>query len=67
MTRYWMCLVLLLSACTAPPVTETAPEISDSAPLSPIDAADVEDAVPRADPILAVGNKSPYTVLGGKL
>ena len=64
MTRYWMCLVLLLSACTAPPVTETAPEISDSAPLSPIDAADVEDAVPRADPILAVGNKSPYTVLG---
>jgi len=37
---------------------------SDSAPLQPIKAADVEDAVPRADPILAAGNKSPYTVLG---
>ena len=60
MIRYWILLALLLSACTAPPVTE----VGDSAPLRPIYAADVEDAVPRADPILAVGNKSPYTVLG---
>ncbi len=64
MNRYWIFLALLLGACTAPPVTETVPEISDSAPMRPINAADVEDAVPRADPILAVGNKSPYTVLG---
>ena len=64
MTRYWIVLALLLSACSAPPVTKTSPEVSDSAPLRPIAAADVADAVPRADPILAAGNKSPYTVLG---
>lgn len=57
-------LVALLGGCTAPSSQETVPEVSDSAPLRPISAADVEDAVPRADPILAVGNKSPYTVLG---
>ena len=56
--------VLLLGACTEQPAIETIPEISDSAPLRPISAADVADAVPRADPILSVGNKTPYTVLG---
>ncbi|MCB1702653.1 MAG: septal ring lytic transglycosylase RlpA family protein [Halioglobus sp.] len=30
----------------------------------PIDAADVHDAVPRPDPILTVGNMSPYTIDG---
>lgn len=36
----------------------------DAAPLKPIGPDDVADAVPRADPILAVGNKSPYSVNG---
>lgn len=39
-------------------------EVSDAAPLQSISAAAVADAVPRADPILAAGNKSPYTVNG---
>ena len=30
----------------------------------PIDPADVHDAVPRPDPILSVGNASPYTIDG---
>ena len=51
-------LSLALAACTAPQ------EISDGEPLKPIAAADVADAVPRADPNLAVGNKSPNTVNG---
>jgi len=38
--------------------------VEDSAPLRTIEAVDVDDAVPRADPILSAGNKSPYTVLG---
>lgn len=58
-------LVALLGACSAAHGPEVAvPQVSDSAPLRSIDAIDVDDAVPRADPILAVGNKSPYTVLG---
>lgn len=36
----------------------------DAAPLEPIEPGDVKDAVPRAEPLLAVGNKSPYTVNG---
>ncbi|WP_205737340.1 septal ring lytic transglycosylase RlpA family protein [Halioglobus japonicus] len=36
----------------------------DAAPLRHIGPDDVQDAVPRADPILAAGNKSPYTVNG---
>jgi peptidoglycan lytic transglycosylase len=36
----------------------------DAAPLKHIGPDDVSDAVPRADPILAAGNKSPYTVNG---
>jgi rare lipoprotein A len=63
-TRAWIVLALLLSACSTPPVTEKPVEVGDSAPVQHIDAKDVEDAVPRPDPILAVGNKSPYTVLG---
>ena len=52
-----------LGACTAPS-TPPAVEVSDGAPLRTIAAKDVPDAVPRPDPILAVGNKSPYTVNG---
>jgi len=36
----------------------------DAAPLKHIGPDDVQDAIPRADPILAAGNKSPYTVNG---
>jgi rare lipoprotein A len=52
-------LILVLSGCgSAPSVT-----VKDQAP-PPIDPAAVADAVPRADPILAAGNTSPYTVNG---
>ena len=39
-------------------------QISDGAPLRHIEPDDVADAIPRADPILAVGNKTPYEVNG---
>jgi rare lipoprotein A len=54
------CLVALW-ACT--PQTGHPP-VSDGAPLRPIAAEDITDAVPRADPILALGNASPYSVNG---
>ena len=60
------CLLLLslaLIAC-APSSKQADSELSDSAPLQSIKASEVKDAVPRADPILAAGNKSPYTVRG---
>ncbi len=58
-------LGLFLNGCSnSAPKKEPMRKVSDSAPLKPIKAADVENAVPRPDPILAVGNKSPYTVLG---
>lgn len=53
-------LALVLAACTSRLPTE----VTDSAPPQPIAAGQVADAVPRADPILAAGNKSPYTVNG---
>lgn len=60
------------STSTVPPKPEdSAPEpprpgseVSDGAPLRSISSRDVPDAVPRPDPILSVGNKSPYTVNG---
>jgi rare lipoprotein A len=36
----------------------------DFAPLKPISPDEVPDAIPRADPLLAVGNMSPYVVDG---
>ncbi|MEM1152750.1 MAG: septal ring lytic transglycosylase RlpA family protein [Pseudomonadota bacterium] len=39
-------------------------QAQDSAPLKPIQPADVYDALPQPDPILAAGNASPYTVNG---
>lgn len=36
----------------------------DAAPLQHLSADQVQDAVPRPDPILAAGNKSPYSVNG---
>ena len=52
---------LLLAACVGPgPQTGVA----DGAPLQKIRPSQVPDAVPRPDPILTAGNKSPYAVLG---
>ena len=77
---YVLCglLVLAVVACTSQP--EPTPEsttgeaqqsvpsryqqATDSAPPRSISPADVADAVPRPDPILSVGNISPYTVNG---
>ena len=52
-------LVALLSACAG---RQDAPDVADGAPLKSIRPSQVADAVPRADPILSAGNKSPYTV-----
>ena len=71
-------LGLLLAACAsqppetvqeAPGDTVTAPKSRyavehDFAPLRPISPEEVVDAMPKPDPILAVGNMSPY-VIGG--
>ncbi|MFV8818525.1 septal ring lytic transglycosylase RlpA family protein [Haliea sp. E17] len=70
----------LLQACASRPVeTAAAPAPGaagdeyqatrysrdrDGAPLRAISPDQVADAVPRADPILAVGNRSPYAVSG---
>lgn len=58
---------ILLQACTMAKTTDTTqesryPQAQDAAPVKTIAPEDVVDAIPRADPILAVGNKSPYTV-----
>ena len=72
-------LLLVLAGCaTAPPDAPgttaqktPAPEpksryavAHDFAPLRPISAEEVSDAIPQSDPLLAVGNMSPYTVDG---
>ncbi|WP_116366693.1 septal ring lytic transglycosylase RlpA family protein [Parahaliea mediterranea] len=64
-------LAALVTACTTgpqqpapPPPAPTGPEVSDGAPLRHITPDQVADAVPRPDPILSLGNKSPYTVNG---
>lgn len=71
-------LAVVIAACTTQPEpakpgpdtpdTASAPSryqhARDSAPPRPIDPADVRDAVPRPDPILSVGNASPYTIDG---
>jgi len=68
-------LLLGLAACSQSPtesgspagtVSSTSPytQAHDAAPVRVISAADVQDAVPRPDPILSAGNKSPYTVNG---
>jgi len=52
-------LPLFLLACAG-----NAPETSDSQPLVGIEPHDVYEATPRAEPILAAGNTSPYRVNG---
>ncbi len=73
-----MVVALLLAGCTTPPpgsqetatgTSATAPKsrygvTHDFAPLRPISAEQVSDAIPRPDPILAVGNMSPYIIDG---
>ena len=62
---------MVLLACSAPEPKSgddyqaiRYSQSQDAAPLEHIAPDDVADAVPRADPILAVGNRSPYTVNG---
>lgn len=71
-------LLLSLVACSSGPPDPSNTDVSDTrsgaesrytitqdiAPLRPIGADEVIDAEPRPDPILAVGNKSPYSVNG---
>ena len=70
-------LALVIVACTSAPEKDPDSEqhtgadkpsryqqTQDGAPPLPIAPADVKDAVPRPDPILAVGNASPYTING---
>jgi len=53
-----------LSACSSQTSDSRYATAQDSAPLQPIAAEDVADAVVRHDPILAAGNRSPYKVNG---
>ena len=66
-------LLLCITACSRSPTEPEVPVeatsgpytiLSDAAPVRPIGPEDVADAIPRADPILSVGNRSPYTVNG---
>lgn len=65
MTRACVAILLLfLAACSLAPSDSRYATAQDAPPLTPIDAADVPDAVPHPDPILSAGNVSPYTVNG---
>jgi rare lipoprotein A len=57
-------VAVLAAACSAPTPPSRYPDPHDGAPLRAIDPGDVADAVPRPDPILRVGNQSPYSVNG---
>jgi len=41
-----------------------APHLSDSVPVSAIDASKLSEPMPKSEPLARYGNKSPYTVLG---
>lgn len=41
-----------------------APGVRDSAPQHALDISNIPEPVPRAEPVSAYGNRSPYTVLG---
>lgn len=56
-------LLTVISACSFGPDSRYRHK-HDFAPDDPIAPHEVSDAVPRADPILKAGNKSPYTVNG---
>lgn len=55
----------LAVGCSSPaPPPSRYPDATDGAPLRVIGPEDVTDALPRPDPILKVGNQSPYTIDG---
>lgn len=56
-----LALAFILAACSTPTALEP---IADGKPLGELDPARVQDAIPRAEPILAAGNSSPYTIAG---
>ena len=68
MTRLLLALAVLaatwLVSCAAPAPEPPALETADGAPIRRVAPEDVPDAVPRPDPLLAAGNRSPYTVNG---
>jgi rare lipoprotein A len=70
MSMRWLLPVLgliatLVVACTSPTSPPSRyPDTYDGAPPRTISPDDVVDAVPRPDPLLLSGNKSPYTVNG---
>lgn len=55
---------LLLTSCADKP--KKAPEASDGPSTENLSAADIKDAVPRAEPRARYGNHSPYEVFGKK-
>lgn len=57
-------LAVLVTACIGPHPGSRYPNAHDSAPIKTIGPEDVADAVPRADPILSAGNRSPYKING---
>jgi rare lipoprotein A len=61
-------IAALAVGCTTmtrePDPAPAPPVLSDGAPEQGVEAHHVSDAVPRPDPILALGNSSPYTVNG---
>lgn len=69
-------LALLVAGCSGQPKQEPSSpadvadipsryqQARDGAPPMPIDPADVHDAVLKPDPILSVGNASPYVIAG---
>lgn len=56
-------ILSLFAACTSSPDSRYE-HSQDFAPLQSINAEQVADATPRADPIVLAGNKSPYEVRG---
>jgi rare lipoprotein A len=67
-TRFCLALTALalifVVSCAQSPEKSRYAERQDSAPLKSIGADEVSDAIPRPDPILKAGNKSPYKVNG---
>lgn len=59
----WIALLVavVVSACAPAP---KPPQVSDGAPLRSISPEEVPAAIPRPDPWLSAGNKTPYTVNG---
>jgi rare lipoprotein A len=57
------CLLVSLSGCGSSAGSRYSHR-HDSAPVRPLSAHEIPDIVPRADPITAAGNKSPYRVRG---